>query len=261
MNALIDLAGRPVIAHRGNSGHAPENTLESFAQAVSLGADALELDVHLTHDGVPVVIHDASLYRTTGRRMLVRDMALAALRALDAGATFTPDRGATFPYRGRGLTIPTLADVVERFSGTPLLIEMKVAEAVEATRRVLESAGALDRVLVASSLDAPVAAFRTGALATGASSRDVLRLLQRVLLWRVPGTLPFRALCIPPRYFGLPIPVHRLAVAARRAGVTTHVWTVNDPAVAIALWRKGVQGIITDDPERMIEARRDLVEG
>ena len=133
-NPLTDLGARLVIAHRGNAADAPENTIESFAQALALGADALELDVRVTRDAVPVVIHDPTLYRTTGQRDLVADMTAAQLSHADAGATFSKDAGMSFPYRARGLTVPTLAAVLERFADVPLLIEVKVPEAVDANR-------------------------------------------------------------------------------------------------------------------------------
>jgi glycerophosphoryl diester phosphodiesterase len=80
VNPLLDLDARPVIGHRGASGHAPENTLPSFALALAQGADALELDVHLTADGTPVVLHDATLDRTTDRRGPVAALALGAVQ-------------------------------------------------------------------------------------------------------------------------------------------------------------------------------------
>src|SRR5882672_8219125 len=103
MNPLTELDSRLVIAHRGNAAHAPENTLEAFDQAIALGADALELDVHVTRDGVPVVIHDPTLSRTAGQPHAVGALTAAELLEADAGATFTRDDGASFPYRGRGL--------------------------------------------------------------------------------------------------------------------------------------------------------------
>jgi glycerophosphoryl diester phosphodiesterase len=262
VNVLTDLTARPVIGHRGNAAHAPENTLESFAQALALGADALEFDVRLSRDGVPVVVHDASLLRTTGRPELVADLTLADLGDVDAGGTFTPDGGATFPYRGAGLTIPTLAEMLERFaSRVPVIIEVKIPEAVEATKSALREAGADDRALIDSTADAAVKPFRGGSLATGASLNDVVRLLPRVLLRGGPSTLPYQALCIPLWYNGVPVPVRQLARVARQARVVTHVWTINAAEVAIRLWNKGVNGIITDDPGLMIAARQRLRSG
>ena len=258
MNVLIDTDAHPVIAHRGNSAHAPENTLLSFDQALTLGAHALEFDVRLTRDGVPVVIHDETWERTTGNSEAVADTDLAAVKLLDAGACFTSDDGRSFPFRARGLTIPTLEEVLRRFTSTPLLIELKCTDAVEPTRRLLTEHRATGRTVVDSADHAAVVPFRTpaGDLATGASMHEVIALLRRAYLPRPPRELPYRALCVPRRYYGVPLPVGRLAALARRAGVATHVWTVNDPAAARRLWLRGVHGIVTDDPAVILEARR-----
>src|ERR1700752_3879311 len=112
MNALLDTAAQLVIAHRGNSAFFPENTLESFDQAVAIGADALEFDVRLSRDGRAVVIHDATLERTTNGAGEVAALTVDELQRLDAGYRFTHDGGRTFPFRGRGLTIPTLEMVL-----------------------------------------------------------------------------------------------------------------------------------------------------
>lgn len=258
MNPLIDLRARLVIGHRGNAAHAPENTLESFDQAVALGVDALELDVHLSRDGVPVVIHDPALTRTAGRSELVAAMTVAELERADVGATFTRDGGATFPYRARGLTVPTLDAVLERYPATPLLIEVKVPGATDAVERSLEQAGAIARVVVASMSDVAVAPFRGRTLATGASGKDVVRLLGRIFRGAVPARLPYAALCIPRWYYGIRLPVRTIARAARRAGSVTHVWTIDDPVVAKRLWIAGIQGIVTNDPATMLRARAEL---
>ena len=254
---LADLAARPVIAHRGNSAHAPENTFEAYDQAVAMGADALEFDIRLTRDGVPVVIHDPTLDRTTNGRGPVVDRTLDELRALDAGARFV-SRDGSHPYRGRAFVVPTLEEMVARYPRIPFLIEVKIPEAVAATRRVLEQAGAIARCLVDSTVHAAVAPFRGGELATGASVDDVLRLLVASFTGRSPRTLPYEALCIPRWYNGIPVPVPLLARAARRAETVTHVWTINSPRVARSLWQAGVQGIITDDPGPMLQLRRQL---
>ena len=260
-NALTALDGRFVIGHRGNAAHAPENTLESFRQAVALGVDAIELDVRVTRDGVPVVIHDPTLGRTTDRGDAVADISLAALRRADAGATFTPDAGVTFPYRARGLTIPTLRAVIDATQGIPLLIEVKVPEASSAIVDVLTQAGAGSRVVAASMQADTVRPLRAARLATGASAIDVLALWSLLIRGRPSRSLPYAALCIPRLYFGLPLPVAGLARMAREAHVATHVWTVDAPRVAEKLWRSGIQGIVTNDPATMLRARAQLVAG
>ena len=259
VNPLTALDARPVIAHRGNSAHAPENTFASYDQAIELGVDALEFDVRLTRDGVPVVIHDPTLDRTTNGRGPVASRTAAELRGLDAGARFTPDTGRTFPFRGRGLIVPTLEEMIARYTRVPFLIEVKVPEAVEATRALLEATGAVARTLVDSTVHGAVAPFRGRTLATGASLDDVVRLLAGSLVARPPKSLPYEALCIPRWYNGIPVPVAFLARAARRLGTVTHVWTINSPLVARSLWSAGVQGIITDDPGPMLELRRRMI--
>jgi glycerophosphoryl diester phosphodiesterase len=259
VNALIDRNSQIVIGHRGNAAHAPENTIESFDQAVALGADALELDVRVSRDGVPVVIHDPTLARTAGRPGTVAALSAVELATADTGATFTRDGGATFPYRGRGLTVPTLEAVLQRFPRIPLLIEVKVPEAVSAVERALEADGAESRVVAASLSDAAVAPLRGGRFSTGASAIDVIRLLPSALLGRGPAELPYRALCIPRWYYGIPLPVVRLARAGRRAGVVTHVWTVDDPRIAKRLWKAGIQGIVTNDPAVMLRTRDEML--
>ncbi|HEY2852865.1 MAG TPA: glycerophosphodiester phosphodiesterase family protein [Gemmatimonadaceae bacterium] len=257
MNVLTDPAARLVIGHRGNPAHAPENTLESFAQAASLGVDALELDVRLTSDGIPVVVHDRTIARTTDRGGEVAAQSLAQIRKADAGAWFSRDAGATFPFRGRGLTIPTFDEVLAAFPRMPLLIEVKVAEAGQPVAEALARAGANDRCVFASMQGAAVAPLRP-AWRTGASASEVARLLGLVLGGGRVRTVPYDALCIPPWYYGLPLPVTALARAARPAGVVTHLWTIDDPLVAKGYWEDGIQGIVTNDPAILIRARNEL---
>lgn len=258
MNILVDPKARPVIGHRGARAHAPENTVESFAQAVAAGADAIEFDVRITSDGVPVVFHDPRVSRTTNGTGEVARLTFAELRRLDAGACYTRDGGATFPYRDMGHRIPSLDEVVEAFPSTPLLIEIKDWLASDGVRDSIERHTAADRCLVDSYDSRAVRAFDGSPIATGAARADVARLMAEVLSGR--GVTPFyyRALCIPLTYFGLPLPVRRFARIAPEHDCRVHVWTINDVAVAKDLWLAGVNGIITDDPAPMLKARSEL---
>ena len=113
----LRVATPTVIGHRGAAGEAPENTLASFARALADGAAILESDVHLTRDGVPVLLHDDDVERTHRRpRPRRASSTLAELQALDAGHHFSPDGGRTHPFRGRGLRVPTLARGARRLS-------------------------------------------------------------------------------------------------------------------------------------------------
>jgi glycerophosphoryl diester phosphodiesterase len=114
-----------VIAHAGAQGHAPGNTLPAFELALEQGADTLEMDLQITADGHIVVIHDGTVDRTTDGTGAVADLTLEELRTLDAGWAFQGPDG-DHPYRGEGVTIPTLDDVLEAFPDTPLIVELKL---------------------------------------------------------------------------------------------------------------------------------------
>lgn len=258
VNPLLDLGARLVIGHRGASAQAPENTLAAFRQALAAGADALELDVHATADGEVVVMHDARVARTTDGAGAIGAMTLAELRRLDAGARFTPDGGRSFPYRGRGVVVPTLGDVLDAFPGVPLVVELKTALAAAGTRAALERHGAAGRCVVASFDAAALAPFRGGPFALGASPRETARLLAATLAGGRPAAAGYAALCTPRRWRGLPLPVAGFVRALAPAGRAVHVWTVDDPETALSLWRSGVQGIITNDPAAMVRARAAL---
>lgn len=255
MNPLLDPAARIIIAHRGASGHAPENTLEAFELAVREGADAFELDVRLSRDGAPVVMHDATLDRTTDRSGPVRAQTLVELRSMDAGYRFTPDRGRAFPFRGTGVRIPTLGEVLWTFPRMPILIEIKEPEVQSAVRRVLVTEGATERCVVASERGEALGLFRESPFARAATG-DEISTLYRSSLLRLP--LPhaaYRLLSVPARHRMLTVPTARFVSAASRLGCPVHVWTVNDAATAKALWARGVAGIVTDVPETIRAAR------
>jgi glycerophosphoryl diester phosphodiesterase len=254
-NPLLDPTATPVIAHRGASAEAPENTLAAFRLAVEQGAEAFELDVHATADGAPVVIHDPTLERTTDLAGLVAACPLARLREADAGARFTTDGGRTFPWRGRGVRVPPLAEVLGEFPALPLLIEVKDPRAQHAVARVLLEAGAAGRCVVASDQHEALAAFEGPPFLRGASKRDILRLWLGSLVGLALGAPGCRAYAVPQRHRGLPVVTGRLLAAARRLGRPVHVWTVNDPGVAVGLWRRGVAGIITNTPAAVLAVR------
>jgi glycerophosphoryl diester phosphodiesterase len=252
---LLDRSARPVVGHRGNAAHAPENTLESFAQALALGADAIELDVHLSADGHVVVHHDPVLDRTTDGAGAVAARTLAELRALDAGARFTRDAGRSFPFRGSGLRIPTLDEVLDAFRDAAVALEIKTPRASAAARRVIEAHGAEHRCVVDAFDARALDPFRGTRIAIGAARGDVARLVARAQLGRRASSLPYHALFVPTHYHGVPLPIRRMAEVARGAGCTLHVWTINEPAQAQRLWAAGAAGIVTDDPAAMVRAR------
>jgi glycerophosphoryl diester phosphodiesterase len=252
--------GWPVnLAHRGASAVAPENTLEAFRLAVEMGAGGLELDVHLTRDGRVAVIHDSTLDRTTDKIGAVAEMTLHELRELDAGHNFSPDGGSTLPYRGRGLRIPTLAEVLREFPGVVVNIDMKANHpGIEgAVLAILRDADAEARALVASSRHGRVRRFRRlseGRISTGASKWEtgVFYLLSRLHLERlvVPA---YDALQVPPRHRGIPLVIRRFVEAAHARGVRVDAWTINETDAMRRLLDLGVDVIMTDRPETLAE--------
>lgn len=255
MNPLLDLASRPVIAHRGASGSAPENTLPAFDLAARQGADAFELDVRLTADGVPVVVHDSSLERTTGDRATVAALTLSQLREMDAGSRFSTD-GNAFPFRAAGVVVPTLTEVLRAFPDMPVLLEIKEARAQEPIRRVLIEERAVDRCVLASDDGAALTLFEIEPFARAASRREISGLYWGTILGREAVASGYRLLSVPARYRGLTVPTRAFVRAARTIGCPVHTWTVNDPALARRLWKSGVAGIVTNLPDRILAARQ-----
>ncbi len=254
---LLDPDAHPVIAHRGNSAHCPEDTREAFRSGLALGADGLEFDVRLSADGVAMVIHDPTLERTTDGTGEVRAHTAAQLQALDAGAKFTHDLGATYPWRGQGVRIATFEQVLEEFREIPFIVELKTAEAAPEVLRLLRRFGVERRCIVGSFIQDALVPFREAGVATGAAQTDMIKLYARTLLPGGPATLPYQALLIPPHHEGLPLPIRRFAAMARHAGLVTHIWTVDDPQEARKFWDRGVNGIMSNDPAEILAARRD----
>jgi len=256
VNPLLDPEARLVIAHRGSSSEAPENTLPAFEAAVRCGADAVELDVRLTADGAPVVIHDATLDRTTDRTGPVAALNLAGLRTVDAGWRFTPDLGRTHPYRGGDARVPTLGEVLWAFPRLNILVEIKEPSAQEAVRRVLVQEDAAARCVVASEHREALLAFDQPPFARGASAAEISALYWATLIRRRIPNPGYRMLSVPLRHRGLPVPTSGFVAAARANACAVHVWTVDSPDTARRLWRRGVSGIVTNVPATMVEARR-----
>jgi glycerophosphoryl diester phosphodiesterase len=255
VNPLLDLDARPVLAHRGASGEAPENTLEAFSMAARQGADAFELDVRVSRDGAAVVIHDESLDRTTDLIGPARARTLAELRVADAGYRFTQDRGHSFPFRRQEVRIPTLAEVLWAFPAMPIMIEVKEPEVQAAVERALLESGAVERCVLASEHIGALETFRQAPFLCGAAAPEISELYRGTLLRRPPRTCGYRLLWVPLRWPGLPVPTRGFVGAARALGVPGHVWTVNDPATARRLWVRGVAGIVTNVPGVMVRAR------
>ena len=254
-------------AHRGASTRAPENTLEAFRAAVEEGAGGLELDVRVTRDGHVVVSHDATVDRTTDGTGAVARMTLPELRRLDAGYRFSPDGGRTYPFRGRGVRVPTLAEVLAEFPNARVNADIKQRRprAEEAVVRVLRDAGAEGRVLVASEYPAVVARFREvsgGRVSTGASRREVgvFLLLSRLRLERFLRPA-YDALQVPVRHSGIQVVTPRFVEAAHRRGVRVDAWVIDDPGEMRRLLGLGVDVVMTKLPAELARVLEDRASG
>lgn len=243
-----------MIAHRGGCVRAPENTLEAMRLGIADGADAIEFDVRLSYDGEVVVIHDATVDRTTDKVGPVEQMTLAELKSLDAGFRF--NTGARQSRDAITSRIPSFGEILRSFPEIPLLIEIKVQAAAIPTRRLIEKHGAEDRCLVDSFSSAALSAFRGSRIALGAGRSELIRMLTRSLSGG-PSAVPdyVSALALPRSYYGVPLPVARFARIMRSARKPAHIWTVNRTDEARAMWNLGATGIITDDVPAILAAR------
>jgi glycerophosphoryl diester phosphodiesterase len=247
------------LAHRGASTLAPENSIEAFRLAVEAGAGGLELDVHMTHDRQIVVIHDATVDRTTNGSGAVSELTLDELRGFDAGHNFSPDGGPARPYRGRGIRVPTLGEVLEEIPGVAINIDIKAGSPgiEETVFGVLREANASGRALVVSTPHDVVKRFRKvsgGDVSTGASRWEIgvfyfASRLRLELLIR-PA---YDALQVPLRHRGIPVVTPRFIRAAHARGVRVDAWTINEAEEMRRLLDLGVDVIMTDGPGTLAE--------
>ncbi|MFO7561897.1 MAG: glycerophosphodiester phosphodiesterase [Enhygromyxa sp.] len=254
--------GVACFAHRGGAALWPENTLESFRGGLAAGCGWIETDVHMTRDGQIVTFHDHDLRRTTNGRGRVCEQTLAQLRRLDAGYHFTSD-GRSFPFRGKGVTIPTLAEVFELDPTVRVNLEIKQVQPSmsAALWRFIDERGLHDRVLVASEHVEVIREFRNlarGTVATSAGKREVFGfwLAARAgLSDRLP--IEYDALQVPVSFRGLAVVTPSFVHAAQRRGLMVHVWTIDSLAQMRWLIDLGVDGIMTDHPGRLTELVRE----
>ena len=270
MTALsVPRRSRPLVyAHRGGAALRPENTIAAFDHGLSLGADGLEFDVHLSRDGAVVVHHDPTLERTTNGRGKIGALTADELAQVDAGYWFAPaaeksrppDRDArqAFPYRGQGHGVPRLGKVLARYPGIPLIIELKVNDPELARRAIDEvrKAGAVDRVALGAFGWRVLRAARQyePRIPTGASREEVRLALYRSWV-RWPLRSPeYREFQVPERSGPTRIISRRFIAHAHRAGLPVKVWTVNDPHDMRRLLDWGVDALISDCPDLAVAA-------
>lgn len=240
-------------AHRGSNLLWPQNTMVAFRWALDLGCRYLETDVHATRDGRVIAFHDDRLEALTDGRGRVWDHDWEDLRSLDAAYHFDGEHG--YPLRGTGVRIPLLEEVLDTFPQCLVNLDLKQAGMEGLLAAEIARLGAEDRVLVGSFHDRRLAAFRRacgGRVATSAGPAEVLAALGACRLGRPLGGAA-DAYQIPERSGPLPVVGRRFVEAAHRAGKQVHVWVVNDPVDMHRLLDLGVDGIVSDRADLLIE--------
>eukprot|EP00667_Euglena_gracilis_P008700 EG_transcript_8819 len=264
--------GCRAIAHMGGDKLRPGNTLPAYAHAMALGADVLDMDLHLTRDGALALMHDESAGRTTdlGDRRQVDDMTLADIKRLDAAYHWSPpDAPDTYPYRGTGIRIPTLPEVFRAFPHARYTVEMKRTRhpIAAALCHAIHRYNMTDRIIVSSFHHSQIMEFRhlCPGVATSASSFEIV-------LFYALSTVRLSWL-LSPRYESLQVPydlketkgfsvvTERFVAAAHASNVQVEVWTVDDPDLMARALRMGVDAIFSDRPDlllRVLKAARPM---
>lgn len=249
--------GPHVHAHAGADHLWPGNTMLAFTNSAELGVDVLELDTQITEDGVLVVIHDDTVDRTTDGSGRVDSMTLAELRQLDAAANWAGPDG-DHPYRGQGLEVPTLREVLGAFPGQGVNIDMKADDerVPAATCDLIRVTGRQESVMVASFIQDNLREFRElcPEVATSAGPTEVRDFLLLNLLGLGRATSPqAAAFQVPVKQGNIPVVNGIFARGLHERNVRLEVWTINDAAEMERLFDLGADAIITDRPDLALE--------
>lgn len=245
-----------VIAHQGGDGLWPSNTIFAFERAAEMGVDVLEMDVHQTADGVIVLSHDETVDRLTDGSGLIKEMTYAQIRRLDAAYSWTDEVGEQ-AYRGEGIQIPTLESIFAAFPEMRMNIEIKQKEPsmVEPFCQLLRRHIEGPEVLVASFHPETMEEFRQQCpgVATSATEPEIqpFFILNRAFLGAVYRP-PADAFQVPEYSGNLRVVTRRFVRGAHDHNVAVHVWTVNETQDMERLIELGVDGIITDRPDRLM---------
>ena len=255
-----------VIAHQGGDGVWPGDTMYAFEQAFSIGVDVLEMDAHITKDGRIVLMHDEEVDRTTDGTGLIEDLTLEEIKQLDAAYGWSIDEGVTFPFRGQGIQVPALDELFEAFPKMRYVIEIKLTRNPidQPLCDLIRRYSMQDKVLVASFHDEAMQSFRAACpeVATSASRGEVTAfvLLGKVFLSGliVPDYEAIQPPYDPEDSMNIPIMTERFIREAHAKNIAVEPWTVNDPELMRLYIEWGVDGIITDRPDLMLEVLDEM---
>ena len=250
-----------VAAHRGGVLLGPEGTLHIFRRAVEMGADVLDMDLRLSADGALVIFHDSRVDRTTNGEGRVNSLTLEQLQSLDAGYRWRGEDD-SYPYRGQGLRIITLEEVFRAFPEQRLMMEIESQEA-RISRDLCNTVRAHARqesVIVSSFIGEVLDAFRDACpeVATAASTGEVTWywLLHQMRLENLYSP-DFQLFQVPERRHSLTVVDRRFVECAHARNLPVHVWTVSRREDMRRLLDLGVDGIITDKPDALLELLRE----
>ncbi|HEX6162991.1 MAG TPA: glycerophosphodiester phosphodiesterase [Vicinamibacterales bacterium] len=250
---------RPLVfAHRGGAKLAPENTIPALDNGMRLGSDGFEIDVQLSADGIPVVIHDHTLDRTTDRTGPVTALTADELARVDAGYRFEID--SSFPFRGQGIGIARLDDVLPRYPNARVIIEMKGGqpELARAVGESIKKADAVERTCVGSFYQGSIDAIRAEhpEITTSASQEEARWTLHRSWVrWPFTKRRPWTAFQVPERAGWMRVVSRGFLRHVHREGHAVQVWVVNERADIERLLDWGVDGIISDRPDIAVATR------
>jgi glycerophosphoryl diester phosphodiesterase len=259
MHPFFELDRPIIMGHRGAAGDRPENTLLSFESALARGAQVIESDIHLSSDGVPILLHDPNLDRTTNGCGLAAAATWAQIRGLDAGTCFENEAG-DHPFRGQGIGVPSLEQAFERFPEARFNLEIKCsgARAIQATLDLVRDFDRGDRTLISAGENDIMrelrAALGTSSAdpATGACLSEIVNTI-RSAREGTPMPRGVMALQVPAEFADQPLVTQAFVDHAHAHNVQVHVWTINELDQIRLLLDLGVDGIITDYPGRMHE--------
>ncbi|WP_338489797.1 glycerophosphodiester phosphodiesterase [Ruoffia tabacinasalis] len=247
------------IAHRGGAALAPEETLEAFAKSEEAGADMFEYDVHITKDGHLIASHDATVDRITTGTGYINDLTLTEIKALDAGEKFVDVNGES-PYKGQGVQLATVEEIFLLFPHKRAVIELKDTnrpELYEAMNqeiwRLIQQYNMEDKVIIASfdhKINQRFKEISNGQVAIGAGESEATSYLTKMIL-RLNGLAhtDAQAFQLPTTQHGLDLTQKNIINGSRQRGIDVYYWTINDEGTMRDLIAKGVDGIMTDNPE------------
>lgn len=246
-----------VIAHAGSKLY-PTDTMYAFERYAAMGVDILEMDTNMTADGEIVVIHDKTIDRTTDGSGTVSEMTLKEIKQYDAAYNWTQDDGETYPLRAAGVTIPSLREVFEAFPQYPMIIEIKQESPSMAGTlcELIKEYEMEDYVMIPSFSDVAIAEFRDACpgVATQPSRGEVTRFVVLNFLGLSGLTNPqYQAFGVPEEDGGIPVVTRWFIWNAHRKNLDVQIWTINDPDEMQRFMDMGVDGIMTDRTDLMLE--------